>query len=163
MKRTLFTSFFLLLTAVWAFGQYGSSSQTPSSGSAQGQSSTATSDTGAHKTVKGCLSGSDGNYTLTDKSGNTYQLKGDTSQLSNHVGHEIQVKGSLSAGSSSTPSGTTGNPSAQTAAGASTTPSAQQTLDVSSLKHISETCSATGTKGKSSSDRAPMSEKPPQQ
>ena len=160
MKRTLLISLFLLLVATWAFGQYGSTSQTPSSGSAQ--SSTAASDTGSSKTVKGCLSGSDGNYMLTDKSGNTYQLKGDTSQLSNHVGHEIQVKGTLSAASSSTPSGTTGNPSSQTAAGASSTAGAEQTLDVTSMKHISETCTA-GAKSKSGSDKSPMSEKPPHQ
>jgi hypothetical protein len=164
MKRTLFTSLFLLLVATWAMAQYGSSSaQTPSSGS-----TSAAFDSASSKTVKGCLSGSDGNYMLTDKSGTAYQLKGDTSQLSNHVGHEIQVKGTVSAGAAAAPTGTTGNPSASTAAGASTTPGAgssqaQQTLEVSSFKHLSDTCSATGAKGKSSSDHAPMSEKPPQQ
>ncbi len=53
--------------------------------------STAPSSSG-QMTVKGCLSGSEGSYTLTDKSGTTYMLSGDTAKLRGHVGHEVQIK-----------------------------------------------------------------------
>jgi hypothetical protein len=49
--------------------------------------------------VEGCLQGSNGNFALSDKSGTTYQLSGDTSKLSKHVGHEVQITGSTSASS----------------------------------------------------------------
>jgi hypothetical protein len=39
------------------------------------------------------LSSSNGNYILTDNKGNTHQLTGETSKLSAHVGHEVQIKG----------------------------------------------------------------------
>ena len=82
------------------------------------------------KTVQGCLSGSQGNYTLTDKAGNTYQLAGDTSKLAEHVGHKDEVTGT-----------TGGAPSGGTAtAGGS---AGQLTLNVSSIKHMASSCSAT--------------------
>ena len=87
-------------------------------------------------TVEGCLSGSSGNYTLSDKNGNTYQLTGDTAKLSEHVGHEVKVMGTAGSAAPSgggTASGTTGQ-----AAGNS------QTLEVSSVKHISKTCQSAG-------------------
>ena len=71
----------LLLTTAWAVAQYDS------------QSSSQSSSDMSKTTIEGCLSGSDGNYSLTDKSGTTYQLTGDTAKLQNHVGHTIQVTG----------------------------------------------------------------------
>ena len=44
-------------------------------------------------TVEGCLSGSNGNFTLSDKNGTSYQLTGDTAKLSEHLGHEVKVTG----------------------------------------------------------------------
>jgi hypothetical protein len=82
-------------------------------------------------TVQGCLSGSDGNYTLTDKSGTAYQLSGDTSKLAAHVGHTISVIG-MSSGMSGAQSGSMSSPS----------DSSQKTLMVSSFKHVSPTCNA---------------------
>jgi hypothetical protein len=43
--------------------------------------------------IRGCLSGSAGNYVLTDEPGFDYRLEGDTSKLGNMVGAEIQVRG----------------------------------------------------------------------
>ena len=131
---------FLLLCAVWAFAQAypnqnPSSSQTGQSSSQTSQSSSQSStSSGNETTVQGCLKGSNGNYTLTDSSGKTYQLTGDTSKLSDHVGHTVEIKGTTS--SSSSNAGTAGS------AGASSSASEQQSLNVTSMKMISETCTS---------------------
>jgi hypothetical protein len=123
----------LLLGLSWAVAQdsttqpsQGSASPTQSDSTGSGQ----TSRTGAgHMTVEGCLSGSDGNFTLTDKNGTSYQLTGDTAKLSEHVGHEIKVTGTTgSAGASDS------NDAASAGAGAG------QTLQVASVKHVAKTC-----------------------
>lgn len=79
-------------------------------------------------TVEGCLSGSSGNFTLTDKNGMSYQLTGDTAKLSEHVGHEVKITG--------TSESSTGS--------ASSTAGAGHTLEVTSVKHISKTCKSAG-------------------
>ncbi|HXZ79730.1 MAG TPA: hypothetical protein VEG30_07360 [Terriglobales bacterium] len=129
MKKMMFL-LMLLLCVSWAVAQTGSS-QSPSTAGSSGSS-------GSEQTVKGCLSGSSGNYMLTDSSGNSWQLSGDTSKLADHVGHEIEVKGSTTSASSTTSSGASGS------AGMSgqSSSSAQKTLNVSSVKHISKTCTS---------------------
>jgi hypothetical protein len=84
--------------------------------------------TGSAVSIQGCLSGSDGNYTLTDHQGTAYQLSGDTSKLSAHVGHEVKI------------TGTTGSSSATADNGMANSTPAAQTLQVDSMKHISKTC-----------------------
>jgi hypothetical protein len=127
MKRIILLSSLLLLSSVWTIAQYGSQSST----------STQSSPDANNMTVQGCLSGSDGNYSLLDKSGNTYQLTGDTSKLQAHVGHTIQVTGtSTSSGSSAS---TTGKPVGSMSTSADTHPS----LSVTSFKHVSTSCDAT--------------------
>jgi Protein of unknown function (DUF5818) len=113
----------LLLGVSWAVAQNDS---TPASSPQSHASQTAT---GGSTTVQGCLSGSDGSYTLTDKDGKTYQLTGDTAKLSEHVGHEIRVTGEANASSGM---GT------NSAAGQTSTGS--ETISVSTVKHISKTC-----------------------
>src|SRR6266571_3560620 len=113
MARTFVLAISLLASAAWLQAQ----SQYPQTGSSQ-KGATASGQT----TVEGCLQGSDGNYTLTDNSGTMYQLKGDTSKLSAHVGHEIPI---------------TGTP---------TTGAQQATLTVQNMKHISKTCKSTSPK-----------------
>jgi hypothetical protein len=112
----------LLLSAVWAVAQY----------EAQSSSAGAESSPNASKTIEGCLSGSDGSFSLTDKSGTTYQLTGETAKLDKHVGHTIQVTGMATSSSASKTS---------TEAGAmSGSADTQQTFNVSSFKHISAKC-----------------------
>src|SRR5215467_8413485 len=100
MRKLSLLTAVLLLSCAWAVAQTSPSSpdstQNPSSTqpSAQNPSSTspsstmpqsqqpdtsATSHQGSEKgnAVEGCLSGSAGNFTLTDASGTTYQLSGD--------------------------------------------------------------------------------------
>jgi hypothetical protein len=126
MKRIALLSSILLLTAVWAVAQYSSQPSTSSQSSSSDMSKT---------TIEGCLAGSGGNYTLTDKSGTTYQLTGDTAKLQNHVGHTIQVTGTSASNDSSMTGKQTGSMSASS--------DAQPTFNVTSFKHISTTCSAT--------------------
>src|SRR6185437_12738770 len=72
-----------------------------SGANAQGSSSAS-----GQTTVQGCLSGSNGNYTLTqDTTGTTYTLTGDTSQLQQHIGHEVQITGTTGNSSSTGTSG----------------------------------------------------------
>jgi len=74
--------------------------------------------------VEGCVGGSAGSYTLTDASGKTYQLAGDTSKLAEHVGHQVQVSGTEEAGT----------------AGAAAPAGGQQTLTVKKVKMLSSSC-----------------------
>jgi ABC-type phosphate transport system substrate-binding protein len=136
MRRLLLLLSVLLLGACWAVAQdapsqTNSNSSETSASSGQTGSATASGAT----TVQGCLSGSSGNFTLTDKNGNTYQLTGDTAKLSEHVCHEVKVTGTTSSSASAASGGTAG------AAGANGN---SQTLEVTSMKHISKTCQTGG-------------------
>jgi hypothetical protein len=94
-------------------------------------------------TVQGCLSGSNGNYTLTDKNGTAYQLTGDTAKLSEHVGHEIKVMGSSGSAGAGASGSTETSPS-----GAGASAGAGQSLEVSSVKMVSKSCKS-GSSGMS--------------
>ena len=109
----------LLLGTFWAAAQSYPSQET--SGKAGGQ-----------ETVKGCLSSSGGTYTLSAKDGKTFQLTGDTSKLSEHVGHEVKVTGTIGAASA-------------TSSDAMGKTSAEQSLEVSSVKHVSKSCEGKGS------------------
>jgi len=132
MRQLLLLISVLLLGACWAVAQDSTTptnsdpSQTNPASASSGQTGSANAGSA---TVEGCLSGSSGNYTLTDKNGVSYQLSGDTAKLSEHVGHTVKITGTSS---SATPSG-------GTAAG-TTGQANSQTLEVSSVKHISKTC-----------------------
>jgi hypothetical protein len=118
MAKTLMLALTLLVSAAWLLAQ----NQAPQAGSSQ------TGAASGQTSVEGCLQGSNGNFTLADNSGNTYKLEGDTSKLTEHVGHEVQITGSTSAGSSASSGTMTGGSQGQ------------QTLTVSDVKHISPTC-----------------------
>lgn len=111
MRHLLLFSVLLLGTS-WAVAQ-----SYPSKGE--------TGKTAGQETVKGCLSSNAGTYTLTDKSGKTFQLAGDTSKLTEHVGHEIKVTGTASSATASSSD-------------------AAATLEVSSFKHVAKTCDGGG-------------------
>ena len=149
--RNLLLMSVLLLGGAWAAAQTSPSPQSSSSPADQGSSnasqtssaSQASADNAGNQTkVEGCLSSSNGSYTLTARDGTTYQLSGDTSQLNDHVGHEMQITGTKTPASASSSSGNAG---ASTASSGQTGSSNQPTLNVSSFKHISKTCSNSGS------------------
>jgi len=122
----------VLLSAAWAVAQSSSTpptvpensqaSQPTSSGQqpdAQTKEPAATGHQG--QTLEGCISRVATGFTLTDNSGKTYQLAGDTSKLADEVGHWDQVSG-------------TQEGSAPTSAGAPTT------FTVTKVKVVSTTC-----------------------
>ncbi|HEY2114103.1 MAG TPA: hypothetical protein VGJ51_03385 [Candidatus Angelobacter sp.] len=171
MRKTFLITAILLLSAAWAVAQTspstpqsttpGTSSQqstspsstspsqqpaTPDSNSTTTQTTTTqTTQTSSNSStsIEGCLSGSAGNWTLTDQSGKTWQLAGDTSKLSDHVGHQIRIMGSdnsSSASGSSSPSSS--NPSSSAgSSGAGSSSGTQSTFTVNKVKMISSTCS----------------------
>ena len=118
MRQIFLMLSIVLLGLTWAIAQE------PSGATSSRAGQSASSQT----TVEGCLSGSDGNFTLTDKNGTTYQLTGDTAKLSEHVGHEVKITGMPSSGAAS----------GEASAGSS------KTLEVSSVKHVSKTCKSGG-------------------
>ena len=123
MRHLLFISV-LLLGTTWAMAQ---TNQTPTANTTNGeQTAAAPASSGGHTTVEGCLSSSGGNYMLTDKNGQVYQLTGDTAKLSDHVGHEMKITGTTSP--------------AKAAGESSGSMGAKETIDVTSFKHISKTC-----------------------
>lgn len=129
------------------------SSQTPDTSSStttttQTTQTSSSSDNGS-QTIEGCLSGSAGSFTLTDQSGKTYQLAGDTSKLSDHVGHQVRITGSEgtgageSASSSTNPSGSSSTASSGSSSSGSMGSSASQsTFNVKKVKMISSSCPA---------------------
>ena len=170
MRKTYLITAILLLSAVWAVAQTSPSSPQSTSPSSTSPSSTspsqqpATPDTSTQTTttqttqtstdssnsIEGCLSGSSGNWTLTDQSGKTWQLAGDTSKLSDHVGHQVRLTGDSGSasgsgsmgGSSSSPS--SGSSASGSSSGSSTSgagSSSGSTFTVKKVKMISSTCS----------------------
>jgi len=118
MRKPLLLSVLLLACCAWVQAQaYPQSSATQATGGTSGST-----------TVQGCLSGSAGNYTLTADNGTTYTLTGNTTELKDHVGHEVQITGKTASSSSSASS------TSEATAGAG------QTLEVTSMKHLSKSC-----------------------
>ena len=121
MRKLIFLSV-LLLGVSWLVAQSAPSQSTKSS-------------TGTETSVQGCLGGSEGSYTLTDKSGTIYQLSGDTSKLKEHVGHEVKITGSAGAASAA---------SGGTSGGMGQGGSSSKTIEVTSVKHVAKSCPAAG-------------------
>jgi hypothetical protein len=124
MRKLSLISAILLLASAWMLAQ----NSTPPTSSAPSSAQSAAQDTQQAATqtakeasgnVEGCVGGSAGSYTLTDSSGKTYQLAGDTSSLADHVGHQVKVTGTTAS-----------------AAAAGGTP----TITVKKVKMVSATC-----------------------
>ena len=92
---------------------------------AQYQNPETTTKSAAHSSsvIRGCLSGSSGNYTLTDQNGMQYQVSGDDATLRSMVGREVEISGVESQSS-------TGNAEANVANG----------VQASEVRAVSSTC-----------------------
>lgn len=104
----------------------GQSSQT-SPNAAQGAQSSADQNS-----VQGCLGGSGNDFTVTDKSGTSYQLQlpagADASNLKPHIGEEVRVEGTTSGGAGSN--------------SAASTSGSRPTITVKNIYRVSQTCSS---------------------
>jgi len=142
MRKTLFVTTILLALAAWGMAQQEPSSQSSPSTS-QGTASQAPNtqsspnngqgtQSAGQNSVQGCLGGSGNNFTVTDKSGTSYQLQlpagANASALKPHIGEEVRVDGTTSNASGS-----------NSAAGASAN---QPTINVKNIYRVSPTCSA---------------------
>ena len=128
MTRKWILALVLLLPAAWLQAQNEShSGSNPSDKPTSAQAST----------VEGCLQGSNGVFTLTDKSGMTYQIQGDTSALTEHVGHEVKITGT---------SQTSSSDSAQSQGAGASSASQQPVIQLQDVKHISKTCKSAKAK-----------------
>lgn len=148
MVQKLMLGLTLLFATTWLLAQDPSSQTSPSTSSPSSSSSSQTGMSGSsgssgQTSVEGCLQGSSGSYTLTDKSGTTYQLSGDTSKLAEHVGHEVQITGTTSAGAGGAAGSSTGS-SASSSSGAAGSSAGGQMLTVEKVKHMSKTCKEAG-------------------
>ena len=125
MRKAVLTIAALFLSSAWIIAQSSQypSSQQPSTAPDASQTSPAAADKGSSHSVEGCVGGSAGAYTLTDATGKTYQLAGDTSKLADHVGHQVQVSGSV-----------------EGAAAGAAAAGGQQTLTVKKVTMLSANC-----------------------
>jgi hypothetical protein len=92
MKRLSILLASALLAATVAIAQ-----DQPSSSAGAGQNSPAQSPSANPQVLRGCLSGSSGNYTLTDPNGMQYQVTGDDATLRSMVGREVEITGAENA------------------------------------------------------------------
>jgi len=115
-----------------------SPSQTSPSQTSQSQSAgqSGSMNGGSETTIRGCLNSSGGGYTLTDASGTTYQLQGDTSKLASHVNNEVEVKGTASGSSGAGSAGSSASAGSSTSGGAGS-----QMFNVTKVKKVSSSCS----------------------
>jgi hypothetical protein len=149
MTKTILLTFTLLSCTAWMMAQSTPSSSSSPDTSSSGQSSASQSSAGqngasapsqsgsmngSETTIRGCLNSSGGGYSLTDASGTTYQLQGDTSKLSAHVNNEVEVKGTAS-GASGAGAG------ASASAGSAGSTGGSQTFNVTKVKKVASSCS----------------------
>jgi hypothetical protein len=90
------------------------------------------------KKIKGCVQSQGGQYMLETKKGKTVSLTGQ--DVSAHVGHEVEVKGTWEKGMSATSSGSAG--------------ASGKTLNVTEVKMISDSCSGKGMNHSGSMDHS---------
>jgi cytoskeletal protein RodZ len=86
---------------------------------------------GGQTTVKGCVRIAKDRFTLVDDSGNKYDLAGDTSTMNDHVGHQVQITGTVVQPDSN---------STNTSVPQGSAMSQQTTLSVAAVQELSTEC-----------------------
>lgn len=167
MRKALYLGAALLVCSAMALAQDSGQTSSPSQSGAQATTQSGTAGASAQtgtsadqnssmsgQTFQGCLTGSNGSYSLTDAAGMAYQLQGDDSQLSANVNKQVEVMGTPGATASASASGpASGSESNSGAAAGSQTgtsssqgsstaqASATKTLNVTSIHKIADSCS----------------------
>jgi hypothetical protein len=91
MSRLSFGTAVLLLSSAWTVAQAGTPPTDPNpAGSTQSAGQSGSSQTAS---IEGCLSAVVDDFVLTAANGRTYQLTGDTAQLTARVGQHVRVSG----------------------------------------------------------------------
>jgi len=165
MRKAMLLSAAITLCAGLALAQdtpsAGASSQAGSTTSSTTQTTTTDQNTSGNA-IEGCLTGTSGNYMLTDATGVSYKVQGDDSQLSANVNKQVEVMGTVASTASASASnkadtnapnsasqGTSNqgdaNANAGAASGSSTgataTATTSKTLTASSVKMVADRCS----------------------
>ena len=139
-KKTFYLSWAVLLAGTIGLAQ------APMGGSSQDRDSPAANQA-AGAALRGCLSGSPGNYTLTDHSGTIYHLVGGESQLQRSVGHEVEITGTPDAQRT----GTSDDVASNTAS----------SFQVTGAREVGARCNHGSSTGTTGTDSQPMTERPP--
>jgi hypothetical protein len=151
--RALYLSSSLLLGAAISLAQTTPGASPDMSGSSQDQDSSMAGQTSGAQ-LRGCLSGSPDNYSLTDHNGAIYHLVGASADLQNAVGHEVEISGAPDSRRTSVPDSTAAN-----------TASSFQVITVRDVANQCERggVSSSGPSGAATRDHdsQPMSEAPP--
>jgi len=129
MKKMLaITSFFFLAVALAGAQDTLGSEAKPGTQDPTSQAASQQSSTPQNSVIRGCLSGSPGNFTLTDQNGMQYKLMGNDAALQSKVGHEVEITGAEN--QAATGSSDTQDSSTQTTNG----------LEVSDVRDVSGDC-----------------------
>ncbi len=157
MRKAMLLSAAITLCAALAVAQDTPSAGASSQAGSNSTTQTATDQSTSANTIQGCLTGTSGNYMLTDSTGVAYKVQGDDSQLSANVNKEVEVMGTVastaSASATNSPDSTAPNSSATGEAnanagsspagstGATATATASKTLTATSVKAVADSCS----------------------
>jgi hypothetical protein len=127
MKMDLFRTALLLLASVVAVAQQDPASQQPSSSPSGQQSTEVGGATDQDQPLfRGCLSGSEGSYTLKDESGRTYRLHSDK-DIKEHVGNMVEIRGTVKQEGADRSEAAAGTP-------------AEREIDVADVKTVASGC-----------------------
>ncbi|HEY6308876.1 MAG TPA: hypothetical protein VI488_20735 [Candidatus Angelobacter sp.] len=126
MRKFSLITTILLLCSSWVVAQNNPrpAGQDPTAPAAQQPDKSQTADQSG-QTIEGCLSGAADTFKLTDATGKTYELTGDTSMLKDNVGHQVRLWGNA---------GSSGGGEKISAAGP------QATFGVKKAKSLGDTC-----------------------
>ena|SRR5215472_9409477 len=97
---------FLLAVLTWA-ASMATGRAVPHSNYAAPSGNQASSTANQSNDLRGCLSGTKGNYTLVDHQGNSHKVTGDDHALSDEVGHEVDLTGKANSGNAFNETGIT--------------------------------------------------------
>lgn len=131
----------LLLGAALLVTTLAVAQDTPSADPSPNSQSSKTDQTSS-SVIRGCLSGSAGNYTITDQNGMQYTIAGPDNQLQARVGHEVEITTHQDQTSESTSQGD------------QTTARSTNSVQVSDVRDVASTCKAGNSSG-----TAPMNDK----